>query len=160
MIMPGACLEAPDAKGSRLSLPASGYKSQRTYSSRKTACVIGVVHPVENGHLGKVEWAYPVQAGNVHSILVWIGSALMVRVDPAFGAEEMLRRSGIEAITCQRILAPKELNSTHVRRGRYRAAHPAIGAGTAANGVEPIGKCRFKANSAAMALSGSHVRFA
>jgi hypothetical protein len=88
--MPGACLEAPDAKGSRLSLPASGYKSQRTYSSRKTACVIGVVHPVENGHLGKVEWAYPVQAGNVHSILVWIGSALMVRVDPAFGAEEML----------------------------------------------------------------------
>jgi hypothetical protein len=105
---------------------ASGYKSQRTCSAQKTASVIRVIHPVKNGHLGKVEWTHPIQAGNVHTVLVLIGSALMMRVDPTFGAEEMLRRSSVETVTCKCVLALQELDPAQFCRDRYSAAHSAI----------------------------------
>jgi len=139
---------------------AGGYKSQRAYPARKTASVIRVIQAVHDRDLREVEGTYPIQAGDVHTILVLIGSALMMRVDPAFGAEEVLRRSSVETVTCQRVLTLQEPDPTQLCRDRYRAAHPAIGASAAADGIESVSELHFKANRAAMAPASPYVCFA
>src|ERR1700742_477009 len=119
-----------------------------------------MIDAVENRHLGKVEGTDAIQASDVHTILVLIGAALMMGVDPALGTEKMLRRSGVETVACQCVLASQYIDPAHIRGDRHRAPHPAIGTGASADGVEPIGKLHFKPNRTAMALPGSRVRVA
>ncbi len=66
-------------------------KSKRTCSMRGAAGVIRVVHTIEDRHLQEVERAYAIKASNVYAILVFVRSALMVRVYPAVRAEKVLR---------------------------------------------------------------------
>jgi hypothetical protein len=86
--------------------------------------------------------------------LVLIGAALMVCVNPTYRAEEVLRRSRVETVTRQLILALQKPDPAHLRGDRNRPAHSAIGAGAAANGMKAIRERRFKADRAAMALAG------
>jgi hypothetical protein len=48
---------------------------------------------------------------DIHAILSRVGAPLVVRIDAALRAEEMLRCSGVEAIACQHILAFDEPNA-------------------------------------------------
>jgi hypothetical protein len=49
-----------------------------------------VIYTVQDGHFEEVEGAQSIQTGYVHPILVLIGSALMVSIDSATRAEEVL----------------------------------------------------------------------
>ena len=69
----------------------SRYKVKRACPARISASVVRVIYTVQDRHFQEVEGAYSVQTGYVHAILVLIGSALMVSVDSAMRAEEVLR---------------------------------------------------------------------
>ncbi len=53
--------------------------------------VVRMTYTIENRDFQKVEGAYPVQTRYVYPILVLIGSALMMCVNSAMRAEEVLR---------------------------------------------------------------------
>jgi hypothetical protein len=90
--------------------------------------------------------------------LILIGSALMMSVDSAMGTEEVLRRSGVEAVTCQNVLALKKCDPAHLCRDGDRTAHSTIRTGTAADSVEGVAQRRFKPDGTAMALAGPYIR--
>jgi hypothetical protein len=90
--------------------------------------------------------------------LVLIGSALMVSVDPAMRAEEVLRQSGIETVARQGVLTLKNFNPTHLYRDSDRTAHSTIRAGAAANCVEAVTERRLETNRTTVALAGPYIR--
>jgi len=55
------------------------------------AVVVRMVHTVQDRHLQEVERANALKASHVYAILVFVRSALMVRIYPAVRAEEVLR---------------------------------------------------------------------
>jgi hypothetical protein len=134
------------------------YEPKRTCPPRGSAGVVRVVHAVGDGHLREVEWADAVQAGDVDAVLVRIGPALVVGVDAAARAEEVLGRAGVESIARQGVLALKNFDATHLRGDDDRAAHAAVGAIAAERGLEAVAERRLEANRAAMALAGHDVR--
>jgi len=80
------------------------------------AAVGRVVDAVDHRHILEVERADTLQAGDVDAVLVRIGAAAMVGVDAAFRTEVVLRRAGIEAVACQRVLAGIDCNAADVER--------------------------------------------
>jgi len=66
----------------------------------------------------------------------------------------MLRRAGIEAVAGQEFFAAKEANAAHFGGNGNGAAHTAIRAGAAADGVKTIAEGGFEADAAAVALAG------
>src|SRR5262249_54148297 len=91
------------------------------------------------------------ETGHVDAVLVRIGAALMVRVDPAARAEEVLGGAGVEPVGGECIRARQDLDPADRRRYRHRAAHAAEGAGAATRGVEAVGDLGAKAHGAAVA---------
>lgn len=65
-------------------------EAKRAHPTRMPAGVVRVIYTVQDRHFEEVEWAYPVQTGNVDAILVLIGAALMVSIDSAMRAEKVL----------------------------------------------------------------------
>jgi chemotaxis response regulator CheB len=82
----------------------------------------------------------------------------MIRVDSAARTEEVLRRSSMEAVTRQRILALQDLDAAAFRRNGDRAAHPAIGTGASADGIEAVTEFHFKLNRSTVAPTALHLR--
>ena len=78
-----------------------------------------MIDAIHDRNLSEIEWAYPVQASHVHGIQVLVGSSLMMCVYSAAGTEEVLRRFGMEAVACQRILALQELDPAHFRHRNH-----------------------------------------
>lgn len=118
------------------------------------AAVVRVVDAVGDGDFGEIEWADAIEAGDVDGVEGLVGAALVVGVDAAAGTEEMLRGAGVEAIAGERVLALEDLDSAHGRHGDDGAAHSAVGAGAAADGVEAIGEGDRETDGAAVALAG------
>src|SRR3954469_20358108 len=81
----------------------------------------------------------------------------MMGVDAAAGAEEWLRRAGIEAVACQRIVALQDPDPAHFGHHDDGAAHPAIGTGAAQRRIEAVAQRRLEAHRAAMALAGPNL---
>jgi hypothetical protein len=50
-----------------------------------------MMNAVHHPNLIEVEWAYPLQASDIHAILIRIRSSLVVSIDTAPGTEIMLR---------------------------------------------------------------------
>src|SRR5665213_1487405 len=75
-------------------------KTERAGSTRRPAGVVGMIDAIHDRHLGEIERADPVQASHIDGIQVRVGSPLMMGVDSAAGTEEVLRRSGVEAVAC------------------------------------------------------------
>src|SRR3954453_7368528 len=69
----------------------SSDEAQCACPARRPAGVVRVVDAIHDGHLGKIEWAYPLQAGHVDGIESLVRSSLMMRVDSAARTEEVLR---------------------------------------------------------------------
>lgn len=111
---------------------------------------------IKNRHVEKIERADTIKAGDVDSVLMLIGSPLVVRVNPAAGAEKMLRRLRIEAIEREYICTLQNLDAAHLHRNCDGAPHATIRTGASADGVEAVAERRLKANGAAMALAGSY----
>jgi hypothetical protein len=133
------------------------YKPQRPRPARGSAGVVRVVHAVGDGHFREVERADAFQAGDIDAVLVRIGATLVVGVDAAARAEEVLGRSGVESIARQGLLAAEKLDAACLRRDDDRAAHAATGAIAAQGGVEAVAERRLEADRTAMALAGSDV---
>jgi hypothetical protein len=117
-----------------------------------------VIDAIHDRHVREIERADPVQAGHVDGIEVLVGPPLVMGVDSAAGTEEVLRRSGMEAVACQRVLALQESDPAHLGHGDDGAAHAAVGAGAAADRVEAVAERHLEAHGAAMALASPNVR--
>lgn len=133
-------------------------KAKGTCSARGFSGVVWMVDAIRDRHFKEIEWANPIEAGDVQGILAVVGSSLMVGVYAATRAEEVLHGSGIEAVARQHILAlqdPDPACSCHDNDG---AAHPAIGTGTAADRIEAVAERRLEPYRAAMALAGPNIR--
>lgn len=102
------------------------YKPQRPRPARGSAGVVRVVHAVGDGHFREVERADAFQAGDIDAVLVRIGATLVVGVDAAARAEEVLRGSGVEAVAGQGVLALKDFDAARLRGDDDRAAHAAV----------------------------------
>jgi hypothetical protein len=74
-----------------------------------------MLRAIQDGHLGKIERTYTVEARNIYPILRWIGPALMVRVDSTDGTKEMLCFTGIEPVASQLVLAGNNSKAANVR---------------------------------------------
>lgn len=57
-----------------------------------------MMHAVLYGDVRNKVRIDPLQAPDVVTVLLWIGSPLVVRVDPAAGAEIVLGRVGVELV--------------------------------------------------------------
>ena len=57
-----------------------------------------MINAVVDGHFGEIEGADTFQASNIHAVLVLVRTALVVRIDAAFGAKVVLRCAGVELI--------------------------------------------------------------
>jgi hypothetical protein len=132
-------------------------EAQRACAARWLAGIAGMIDAIRDRHLMEVERAYPVQASHVDGIQVLVGSPLMMGVDSAAGTEEVLRRSGMEAVAFQRILALQKPDPAHLRHDNDGAAHPAVRAGAAEDRIETVAERRLKTHRAAMALAGPDV---
>jgi hypothetical protein len=85
-----------------------------------------MIDTIYYGHVREIEGAYPVQASDVYSIQYLVGSSLMMRVYSAVRTEEVLRRSGMEAVDCQRIFALQDLDPAHFRHDNDGASHSTV----------------------------------
>lgn len=132
--------------------------TERARSARWLAGVVRMIDAVHHGHLGEVEWAYPVEASDVHGMEVWIGSTLMMGIYAAAGTEEMLHCSGVEAIGGQHVLALEDIDPAHFRHDDDGAAHPAVGAIAAADRAEAVTERHFEVYCTAMASTRPNVR--
>src|SRR4249920_2490854 len=110
-----------------------------------------MVHAVDDGHLGEVERADAVEAGDVDAVLVGVRATLVVGVDAATRAEEVLRGAGVELVGGERVRAGEDLDPADRRRYRDRAAHAAIGAGAAPRGAKAVAQPGAEPHRAAVA---------
>ena len=114
--------------------------------------IIGrVVHAVIHLDDCKIEWRYALQTSRIRAELAWIGTALVEGVNPAFRAEIVLSRAGIELIQRQRIFTFEDFHAIEIGGNSDGPAHPAIGAGAAPRRVKAIGKFDAKAHRSAVA---------
>ena len=120
--------------------------------------IVRVADAIHDRHLGKVERAYPVQAGHVHAVQLRVGSSLEMRGDPAAGTEEVPRGSGVEAVARQRVLAPQESDSPCLDRDNHGSSHSAVGAVAAPDRAEVVAQPRLEAHRAAVALASPYAR--
>ncbi|KAG9610428.1 hypothetical protein KCV01_g3140, partial [Aureobasidium melanogenum] len=129
-----------------------------------TAAILGMVGAVEHRHVLEVEGAQAVQAGDVHTVLVGVGSPLVKRINATPGTKEVLRRTGVEPVLAQRLLALLDPDAVQVGRNGHRAAHAAERAIASARGAQSVGELYGETDSAAMAGAtgfgqvGEHVR--
>jgi hypothetical protein len=63
----------------------------------------------------------------------------------------------MEAVALQSILAPQELDPTHLRHDGGGASHPAVRAGAAADRIKAVAECCLETHRAAMALASLNV---
>ena len=56
--------------------------------------IVGMHAPVVDGEFGEIEGAEALKAGCVDAVFVWVGAALVVRVDAAGFAKKMLGLAG------------------------------------------------------------------
>lgn len=112
-----------------------------------------MVNPIHDRDLQEVERAYALQACDVDTILVGVRTALVMRVDSAARAKEMLRCAGVEPVTCEHILAAADVDAAKRGGYRYGAAHPAKGTVAPAYRIEPVRKKRFELNGTTMTLA-------
>ena len=57
-----------------------------------------MVDSIPRRHRLKVKRIDALQTSNVVAVLIWIGAALMMRVDAAYGTEVVLRGSRVEVV--------------------------------------------------------------
>src|SRR5580698_1490373 len=81
----------------------------------------------------------------------------MMRVDAATRTEEVLRRSGMESIACQCILALQKFDATHFRHDNDGASHSAVRASAAQDRIEAVAERHLETHRAAMALASPNV---
>jgi hypothetical protein len=117
-----------------------------------------VIDAIHDRNLREIEWAYPVQAGHVHGIQILVRSSLVMCVYSAAKTEEMLHRSSVEAVACQRILALQDLDPTHFRHDNDSTPHSAVRASAAADRIEAVTERHLKTHRTAMALASPNVR--
>lgn len=70
-----------------------------------------MIDPVESRHVFDFQWVYSFKAGDVEPVLLWIGSALMVRVDAASIAEIVLCRHRVELVNRQAVTPVHDLKA-------------------------------------------------
>lgn len=110
-----------------------------------------MVHAVIDGNNLEIEGGNTFEAGSIYTKLVWAGAALVEGVNPAFRAEIVLSRTGIELIQRQRIFTFEDFHAIEIGGNSDCSAHPAIGAGAAPRRVKAIGKFDAKAHRSAVA---------
>ena len=126
----------------------------------RLAGVIGMISAIHDGDLKKIEWAYPVEASDVHTIEVGIGSSLEMRGDPASRAEKVPRGSGVEAVAGKRIYTAHKRDAARLHGDDDRPTHSAIRAITAADRGKAVDESDLETHRSAMALTGSNARVA
>lgn len=112
-----------------------------------------MLDPIDHGYLGKIKGADAIKAGDVHRRGVGRRTALVVGVNAAKRAEEMLGRAGMETVAGEDIGTLKHPDAPFWHQHDNRAPHPAIGAVAPPDRGEAIGERHFEAHSTAMALA-------
>jgi hypothetical protein len=102
------------------------FKAKNTGCSGSARRIRGIVHPVHNLDLRKVERADPRETGHVYAVFIRVRAALMMGIDPAYPTKIMLRRSGIELVKCQIARTLNDLDPVQRGRNRDGSAHFAI----------------------------------
>ena len=85
----------------------------------------GMIDAVICWNWSEVVRIHAFEAANVVPILVGIGSALMMSVDTAEGAKEVLRRSCIELVNLQDLSALQDLHAGYWNRRDDCSSSPA-----------------------------------
>lgn len=62
-----------------------------------------MIHAVVRRYWTKLKWVNALKAADVVSVLLRVGSALMVCIDTAYRAEIVLRRLGIELVQTENV---------------------------------------------------------
>jgi hypothetical protein len=117
-----------------------------------------VLRSIQNRNLGEIEGTDPIEARDIDAILLWVGAALVVGVDAAARAKEVLCLTRIEAVAGQHVLAPNKSYAAHCGRNRDRTAHPAIGTGAATDGVKAVAQFNIEAHRTAVTLTTARIR--
>ena len=79
-------------------------------NSRLASIVLWVVLAIQHWNFFKIERTHAFKAGNVHAILLWVGAALMMCVNPANRTKVMLRGFGVELIERELVFTLGEVN--------------------------------------------------
>src|SRR5262249_11004877 len=104
-----------DFRAGSLHLGACGNELQKSSNAKLLGKVVRwVVDAVVDDNVLEIERAQPRQASNVHAVLVRIRSSLMVGIDTAFRAKEMLCRTRIELVDGQRFGAAENINAAEI----------------------------------------------
>lgn len=92
-----------------------------------------MIHTIHDGHLNEIERADAIKTCHIDPIKGVVGPPLVMRIDPAAGAEMMFSHLRVEAIGHQRLLALQYVDRIRLGRDNNGAAHPAIRASAAAD---------------------------
>lgn len=130
-----------------------GLKPEQAHRAGSTAGVGGMGYSVHHQNFGEIKGAYAVQTGDVDADLRGQRAALMMGVDATDLAEIVFRRAGVELIEGQAVMALADVDVFQPRGDCNRAAHPAIAAGAAAEGLEAICQADLKPDRPAMAAA-------
>ena len=93
---------------------------------------------IDDFDLREVKRRYSLQAGYIHTKLIRVRSALMMRIYATHAAEIMLRRTRIELIQGENIFPLAKYDVIQLSRHRDRSSHAAVRAGATSYGVELI----------------------
>src|SRR5438552_19109974 len=111
------------------------------------------MNAVVHRHFSEIEGTYAIEAGDVDAVLIGVRPPLVMGVDAALRAEMVLRRHGVELVGGERFAACENGHAVEIGRDGDGAAHPAIGAGTAARRLQSVRKYNAEAHGSAMAGS-------
>ena len=115
------------------------------------SCIECVIDTIDDGHLGEIERAYTIEARHIDGELTRVRTSLMMCVYSTTRTEEVLCRTGVKAIACQDIVALQDCDAAGARHDDRCGLHPAVGAGTAPNGIEAITECHHETDRPAVA---------
>ena len=85
-----------------------------------------MVGAIVDDNVLEIEGAQPREAGDIDAELVGIGSPLMMGIDAAFRAKEMLGRACVEFIDRQRLDARQNVNAAEIGGNCNGPAHSAV----------------------------------
>ena len=109
-----------------------------------------MIDAVAHNDLCKVERTYTFEARDIDTILIWIGSALVMRIDPAYFAEIVLGGFRVKLVEGQEVLAFQEMDTVQLHRDGDCPPHSTKGTRTPADGVQPVGELTFELHRAAV----------
>lgn len=99
----------------------------------------GVIDAITNGNFAQKKGVNAFQTSQVITKLGWVGATLVMSVNAAVAAKEVLRRAGVELVLAQRVLTFENFQTGQRHTGGNGAPATTHGAVATAGIHYPIG---------------------